>query len=93
MVHVLFKPLPWFYHAIYASNDYATLTSLWEESSTSLMLFMGIGWLERGGVNEILRATNKYGWLSINNGRANVIKNCQDHCNLVDLGFKGCKYT
>lgn len=46
-----------------------------------------------GDFNEVLLAKVKLGGLSISNNRTSFFKDCLDICGMIDLGFKGCKYT
>lgn len=46
-----------------------------------------------GDFNELIDTRDKYGGRNINQRCAKSLIDCLNFCNLVDLGFKGCKYT
>lgn len=46
-----------------------------------------------GDFNEILHSREKFGGRPINNTCLNQFTDCTNYCNLVDLGYKGSKYT
>lgn len=46
-----------------------------------------------GDFNEITCASEKFGERLINNNRMDKFLNCISHCNLMDLGFSGSRYT
>ncbi|XP_019251154.1 PREDICTED: uncharacterized protein LOC109230077 [Nicotiana attenuata] len=46
-----------------------------------------------GDFNEVLKARDKFGGNPIKPNRSNLFWNCVNSCQLVDLGFKGSKYT
>lgn len=52
-----------------------------------------MGCLIRHDFNEVLQAKDKFGGRGINNNRAINLWNCLKQYKMVDLGFKGSKYT
>lgn len=46
-----------------------------------------------GDFNEILTQNEKWGGRPINPTRSSLFRSCINYCNLIDLGFKGAKYT
>lgn len=46
-----------------------------------------------GDFIEVLHASEKVGGRPINHQRAGLLWNCLDTCKIVDLGFKGSKFT
>ncbi|KAH0712446.1 hypothetical protein KY289_008405 [Solanum tuberosum] len=50
-------------------------------------------WQIGGDVNEVLHAKENLGGASINNSLIDHLRNCLNKCGIVDLGYKGCKYT
>lgn len=47
----------------------------------------------RGDFNDIFSANDKFGGNPINHRRSNTLWNNINKCNLLDLGYKGCKYA
>lgn len=50
-------------------------------------------WIIDGDFNDILYSNEKFGSCALNNNREDLILNCFNYYNLIDLGFKGSKYT
>lgn len=50
-------------------------------------------WLVAGDFNDILRQEEKFGGRKINRSRSSRFWSCVNFYNLVDLGFKGSRYT
>lgn len=92
MVQVIPDSTPWFFTAIYASNDFLIRIKLWEDLINFSKYVKG-GWLVDADFNDILKANEKFEGRHIDNERSILFKQCLDNCNMVDLGFKGCKYT
>lgn len=91
MVHSLTSNLR-FFIAIYASNDLSTRLSLWDHL-IHLSSTIDDDWCVGGDFNEILKISEKFSRRGISNSRSNLFKQCMDHCNLMDRGFKEGKYT
>lgn len=51
------------------------------------------GWLVDGDFNEVMKTQDKYGGNPINSKRSNLFWKFINHNNLVDVGFKGSKFT
>lgn len=49
--------------------------------------------VSRGDFNEVTEQNKKYGGNPINNTRVDAFTDCLNYCNLLDLGFKGSRYT
>ncbi|KAH0714910.1 hypothetical protein KY284_007815 [Solanum tuberosum] len=95
-IHVIIQVIPdskpWYFSAIYTSSDFHTRTNIWEELINFSKSHKG-DWIVGEDFNEILKASEKFRGRCINNSRSNLFRQCLDHYNLIDLGFKGCKYT
>ncbi|XP_075080591.1 uncharacterized protein LOC142166074 [Nicotiana tabacum] len=96
-VHVMVKVLPssckWLFSAIYVSscvNNRNKLCNLLEDLASAYMSSWIVG---RGDFNELLKARDKFGGDNLNTKRSNKLWICLNSCKLVDLGFKGSKYT
>lgn len=50
-------------------------------------------WLVGGDFNNVLGANEKIKGKGINNKRSKLLWDCINSCNLIDLGFKCCKFT
>lgn len=50
-------------------------------------------WLIGGDFNELLLASEKFRENSINNDMATIFRDYLNHYNLIDLGFRGSKFT
>lgn len=50
-------------------------------------------WFVAGDFNDILSQQDKWGGNTINCSRSSRFWSCINHCNLIDLGFKGSSYT
>ncbi|XP_019265527.1 PREDICTED: uncharacterized protein LOC109243087 [Nicotiana attenuata] len=83
---------PWLFSAIYANNLLANRKLLWEDLIT-ISKNIKTNWFIGGDFNEVLKARNKFGGNPINLSRSNLFWNCINECNLLDLGYKGSKYT
>ncbi|KAH0778499.1 hypothetical protein KY290_004926 [Solanum tuberosum] len=95
-IHVSIKVLPnspsWFFSTVYASPNFNTRTDLWKELC-SLSSTINGECLTGGEFNEVLHAREKLGGNNINHNRASLFWNCLNECKMIDLRFKGCKYT
>ncbi|XP_075091919.1 uncharacterized protein LOC142172057 [Nicotiana tabacum] len=69
------------------------LIKLEEVSTTPQGIHIMVKLASRGDFNEVLKARDKFGGNRISATRANHFWNCINKCNLIDLGFKGNKYT
>ncbi|XP_019224694.1 PREDICTED: uncharacterized protein LOC109206328 [Nicotiana attenuata] len=92
MVKVRPDQPPWFFSAIYASNILSERKLLWEQLTT-IARTTSENWFIGGDFNEVLKARDKFGGNPINLSRSNQFWNCINKYNLIDLGYKGSKYT
>lgn len=46
-----------------------------------------------GDFNQVMNQNEKWGGRLISYPRANKFSTCMNRCELIDLGFKGSKYT
>ncbi|XP_019246277.1 PREDICTED: uncharacterized protein LOC109225925 [Nicotiana attenuata] len=92
MVKVLPDHTPWLFSAIYASNVLANRKLLWESLVTISKSYPN-NWFLGGDFNEVLKARDKFGGNPINPSRSNLFWDCLNECNLLDLGYKGNKFT
>lgn len=77
---------------IYASTTFTKIKLLWD-SLRFLSQSIKDPWLIAGDFNEILSQQDKRGSLPINISRNSEFWSCINHCNLLDLDFKGSRYT
>ncbi|XP_047266782.1 uncharacterized protein LOC124897662 [Capsicum annuum] len=95
-IHVMVKVRPdhrsWLFLAIYASPDYHMHTQLWDELCDISNRYSG-EWFMGGDFNDILEAKDKLGGTPINYNRVNAFRQCLNNCSMINLGFKGNKYT
>lgn len=82
----------WMFYAIYASPHAHNCTILCENWHCIYDHYK-CPWLLAGNFNEILSSSEKFGGRVINLNRSNQFLNCLNYCNLIDLGFKGSRYT
>ncbi|XP_070010645.1 uncharacterized protein [Nicotiana sylvestris] len=92
MIKVLPNQKPWFFSALYASTTVNNRNIMWNNLEKLHETYVG-PWLVGGDFNDVLMSDDKWGGRPINNTRASKIWNCINKCKLLDLGFKGCKYT
>ncbi|XP_019255050.1 PREDICTED: uncharacterized protein LOC109233625 [Nicotiana attenuata] len=92
MVKVLPSNPPYFFSAIYASNHLEDRRGLWD-SLVNISKAHKVSWFVGGDFNEVLKAEEKFGGNPINTHRSNSFWNCINNCHLIDLWFKGSKYT
>nr|XP_016515200.1 PREDICTED: uncharacterized protein LOC107831916 [Nicotiana tabacum] len=95
-IHAMVKVLPshtlWLFSAIYASTILADRKLLWDSLVTISKSNTG-NWFIGEEFNEVVKARDKFGGNPINLSRSNLFWNCLNECRLVDLGYKGSKYT
>ncbi|XP_028799172.1 uncharacterized protein LOC114754555 [Neltuma alba] len=77
---------------VYVSPNIESRTQIWEKlkiisSSSSLP------WIVMGDFNDILEATDRTGGARICHNRINWFQDRVSECGLVDMGFKGPKFT
>lgn len=82
----------WLFSAIYTSNLVSVIKLLWEQLKTIARTTNDNGFIG-GDFNEVLKASDKFGGNPTNLNCSNQFWNCINKCNLIDLGYKGSKYT
>ncbi|XP_070007321.1 uncharacterized protein LOC142165479 [Nicotiana tabacum] len=95
-LHALVQVLPnhnsWLVSAIYASNYVTNRLTLWENLRSMFDNYKG-PWLIGGDFNDVLTQDKKWGGRNISRNRTSRFWLCINYCNLIDLEFKGCRYT
>ncbi|OIS97442.1 hypothetical protein A4A49_62516, partial [Nicotiana attenuata] len=92
MVKVRNSTKNWLCSIIYASNLLEERSILWHNLKIVTSNYKG-PWLVAGDFNEVTRASEKLGGLPINYNRVSKFLDCMNLCGLVDLGFKGPRFT
>ncbi|XP_070018033.1 uncharacterized protein [Nicotiana sylvestris] len=92
LVRVLPNYNPWIFSSIYASNSLVNRLDLWNNLKNIFANYKG-PWLMGGDFNDVLNQNEKWGGRSVNRNRSLDFRCCVNHCNLIDLGFKGTRYT
>lgn len=95
-IHAMLKVLPnhepWLFSIVYASTIFNNRLTLWNSLKTIANSYKG-SWFLGGDFNDILSQDEKWGGRVINHARVSPFLSYINHCNLIDLGFKGPKYT
>lgn len=95
-IHTTVEVLPlhkiWLFTSIYASTNRSFRNLLWNNLLSTFDNYKG-PWLLGGNFNDVMSVNDKFGGNPINQRRANFLWNCINNCQLMDLGFKRCKYT
>lgn len=92
MVKVSYGPRPWIFSAIYASPDPTSRLFLWDNLDHLAQTHTG-EWLMSGDFNKILTASEKLGGNNANLTRIALFRDCLNTCNMIDLGYRGNKFT
>ncbi|XP_075084702.1 uncharacterized protein LOC142167957 [Nicotiana tabacum] len=92
MVKVNNFPKVWLCSVIYASSLLEERLIIWNNLKT-VANNLKRPWLVLGDFNEVTRASEKFEGLHVSINRISKFIDYLDHCKLVDLGFKGPKYT
>lgn len=85
-----------FISIIYAINVLENRKLLLNQTSTfdnSISHYNKNSWIIEDDFNEILRSSKQFGGNAINNTRANLFWDYINNSGLIDLGFKGSKFT
>ncbi|XP_070004098.1 uncharacterized protein LOC142163515 [Nicotiana tabacum] len=82
----------WLFSSIYASTDKNNRDTLWQNIKNIYNTYKG-AWLMGGDFNDVIMAQEKLGGKSVNQKQANNILENLNYCKLLDLDFKGCKFT
>lgn len=95
-IHALLQvqslPSSWILSAIYASPKFKNRCILWENLE-KVSDHHDLLWILMGDFNEVLEESEKFGGNSLNVRRVREYIECMKHCNLLDLGFSGLKFT
>lgn len=83
---------PWVLSVIYASPNPTVRDALWNYIM-QLGNIINIPWLIIGDCNQPLTADDKQGGRPINRNRAAMLQTAIDTCHLLDLSFRGPRYT
>ncbi|XP_070020692.1 uncharacterized protein [Nicotiana sylvestris] len=83
---------PWLFSTIYASTKAVNRRELWENLE-NVSTSYNVPWLVVGDFNDTLRQEEKFGGRRINRSRSTRFWSCVNFCKLIDLGFKGGRYT
>ncbi|KAK4716458.1 hypothetical protein R3W88_014796 [Solanum pinnatisectum] len=79
----------WLFSCIYVSNH---RNILWQNLKTIKDNYNG-KWLIGGDFNELMSNSDKSGGKSISTSRMNDLWDVVNYCELIDMGFKGNRYT
>ncbi|XP_022741796.1 uncharacterized protein LOC111293263 [Durio zibethinus] len=82
----------WLFSAIYASPRLKEREILWENLKIVASKY-DLPWLVVGDLNEVLTSEDKRGGAPVSSAKLRKVHSCLNHCNLIDLGFKGAKFT
>ena len=85
-------PSSWILSAIYASPKFKNRCILWENLE-KVSDHHDLLWILMGDFNEVLEESEKFGGNSLSVRRVREYIECMKHCNLLDLGFSGLKFT
>ena len=95
-IHTLLQvqslPSSWLLSAIYASSKFKNRCILWDNLK-KVSDHHDLPWILMGDFNEVLEESEKFGGNSLSVRKVREYRECMDHCNLLDLGFSGPKYT
>ncbi|KAK4726505.1 hypothetical protein R3W88_031422 [Solanum pinnatisectum] len=92
MIQVLPNNFSWWFSAIYARTVYTDRINLWNNLEAIANTYDG-PCLVAGAFNEVLTHHDKWGGCGINCSRSSLFWSCINRCQLIDLGFKGARYT
>lgn len=92
MVQVTLQQHKWMFFAIYESPHAHNCTVLRDNLRCIYDHYKG-PWLLVGDFNEIISSSEKFDGRIINLNRSNQFLQCLNYCQLIDLGFKGSRYT
>lgn len=92
MVQVHKQPYNFLFLKIYAS-PYLHNRKLLSKNLKQIAQNHSGPWLVGSDFNDILTASEKCGGNSLNNTRSDLMLKCFNYCQLVDLGFRGSRYT
>ncbi|XP_070009492.1 uncharacterized protein [Nicotiana sylvestris] len=81
---------PWLFSSIYASTKIASRNQIWDNITNTFDNYKG-AWLLGGDFND-WEANEKLGGNPVNRRRVAKLWSKINYYNIMDLGFKGCKY-
>lgn len=82
----------WVFTSIYASTDRTLRNLMWNNIVDMHSVIKG-PWLLGGDFNDVLASNEKLGGRSFNKKITKILWDCINSCNLINLGFKGSKFT
>lgn len=95
-IHAMIKihsfPSPWLTAVVYASPRYRERKIIWDNLNQITSLHQ-LPWLLLDNLNKILTSEDKLREKPINIARAMRFQNCLNSCNMIDLGFRGLRFT
>lgn len=91
-IEVISTHKSWLFTSIYDSTDKNLRNKMWSNLIDMHTVHKG-PWLVGGDFNDVLGVNKKICGNCINSNRARLLWDCINSCNLIDIGFKGCKYT
>lgn len=95
-IHALIEVRPFksqcIFTAIYASTKCHNRDLIWENPK-SLSSSYNRPWMIGGDFNDIISSNEKFGGRPMKSSRSSKMLKYINNCNLIDLGFKGCKFT
>lgn len=83
---------PWLLTGVYGSTEWLQKWDFWQSLQALAHAFAG-PWMCIGDFNCILNSSEKRGGHSFVSSSHNLFHNLMDACGLIDLGFKGQKFT
>ena len=92
LIWVRTQTLNWLISAIYSSPRFEERCILYN-NLRMIANMHDLAWALVGDFNEVVSDDKKFGGNPICQRRVRAIKECMDHCNMMDLGFLGPKYT
>jgi len=95
-IHATIEVIPirqkWMFSAIYAGTNILLCNKMWDRIESISNSYNG-PCLFGGYFNDILCSNEKFGGNNIHDSRAKCLWSKINNYNLIDLGYKGCKYT
>lgn len=83
---------PWLLSGIYGPTEWSKKWQFWQFLNSTAAAFAG-PWLCLGDFNCILNSSEKRGGRPLASTSNNLLLHLMDSCGLIDLGFKGQKFT
>ncbi|XP_075655041.1 uncharacterized protein LOC142625236 [Castanea sativa] len=92
LVKVLISNFEFICTTVYASPRFHERCILWNNLKNAANLH-DKPWIIAGDFNKVLAEGDKFGGRYISSNRSLLFKECVDHCNIIDLGFVGTRFT